>query len=97
MKPATLRARLAGPLPGVAAWREMAPSDRAFPPDMAGYRDAAVLLALFPRVGAHNQRQPPRPVAREECQQHRRVAVARHIGGERAIARRHIAPRGDPR
>ncbi len=52
MKPAALRARLAGPLPGVAAWREMAPGSRAFPPDMAGYRDAAVLLALFPRDGA---------------------------------------------
>ena len=52
MKPAALRARLAGPLPGVAAWRDMAPGDRAFPPDMAGYRDAAVLLALFPRDGA---------------------------------------------
>ena len=52
MKPAALRARLAGPLPGVAAWREMAPDDRAFPPDTAGYRDAAVLLALFPHDGA---------------------------------------------
>ena len=52
MKPAALRARLAGPLPGVAAWREMAPGDRAFPPDTAGYRDAAVLLALFPHDGA---------------------------------------------
>ncbi|RZD32068.1 MAG: coenzyme A pyrophosphatase [Methanobacteriota archaeon] len=30
----------------------MAPGNRAFPPDMAGYRDAAVLLALFPRDGA---------------------------------------------
>ena len=52
MKPAALRARLADSLPGVAAWRDMAPGNRAFPPDMAGYRDAAVLLALFPRDGA---------------------------------------------
>jgi 8-oxo-dGTP pyrophosphatase MutT (NUDIX family) len=51
VKPAALRARLAGPLPGIAAWREMAPGDRAFPPDIAGYRGAAVLLALFPRDG----------------------------------------------
>ena len=49
MNPADLQRRLAGPLPGIAAWRNMAPGKRAFPTDIEDYRDASVLVALFPR------------------------------------------------
>ena len=49
MNPADLQKRLGEPLPGIAAWRNMAPGKRAFPTDIADYRDASVLVALFPR------------------------------------------------
>ena len=49
MNPADLHKRLGEPLPGIAAWRNMAPGKRAFPTDIEDYRDASVLVALFPR------------------------------------------------
>ena len=49
MNPADLQKRLGEPLPGIAAGRNMAPGKRAFPTDIADYRDASVLVALFPR------------------------------------------------
>ena len=49
MNPADLQKRLGEPLPGIAAWRNMAPGKRAFPRGIEDYRDASVLVALFPR------------------------------------------------
>ncbi|MAE56743.1 MAG: coenzyme A pyrophosphatase [Euryarchaeota archaeon] len=51
MNPANLQRRLTEPLPGIAAWRNMAPGERAFPTDVEDYRDASVLVALFPKEG----------------------------------------------
>ena len=51
MNPADLQKRLGGSLPGIAAWRSMAPGKRAFPTDIDDYRDASVLVALFPKEG----------------------------------------------
>ena len=51
MNPADLQKRLGGSLPGIAAWRNMAPGKRAFPTDTDDYRDASVLVALFPKEG----------------------------------------------
>ena len=49
MNPADLQKRLGEPLPGIAAWRNMAPGKRAFPTDIGDYRNASVLVALFPK------------------------------------------------
>ncbi|MEE3208328.1 MAG: CoA pyrophosphatase [Candidatus Thermoplasmatota archaeon] len=51
MNPANLQRRLTEPLPGIAAWRNMAPGKRAFPTDVEDYCDASVLVALFPKEG----------------------------------------------
>tara|TARA_Y100000031_G_scaffold141611_1_gene170314 strand:+ start:5260 stop:5856 length:597 start_codon:yes stop_codon:yes gene_type:complete len=51
VNPANLQRRLTEPLPGIAAWRNMAPGERAFPTDVEDYRDASVLVALFPKEG----------------------------------------------
>jgi len=49
VNPADLQKRLGEPLPGIAAWRNMAPGKRAFPTDIGDYRNASVLVALFPK------------------------------------------------
>jgi len=51
VNPADLQKRLGGSLPGIAAWRNMAPGKRAFPIDIDDYCDASVLVALFPKEG----------------------------------------------
>lgn len=59
-----LRNRLAGPLPGPEAWTQLsARLDRTFHPPDSGYRDAGVLVCLYPLAGVLHlplMQRPPR-------------------------------------